>query len=69
MALTPLNKAIARKLDIEDTKCGLLNGIFAFFQENYLIRMTNKQLVKTQRWNKQNYILIQGGRYGRSGNH
>ncbi len=46
MALTPLNKAIARKLDHQDAKYGLLNGIFAFFQENYLIRISKKILVK-----------------------
>jgi hypothetical protein len=55
-------------LDNQDTGFWLLGGIFAFFQENYLIRMSKKFLVKGVVGMNKNSQLTQGGRYGRSGN-
>ena len=37
---------IARKLENQDNGYWLLDGIFAFFQENFLIRMLKKFLIK-----------------------
>jgi len=37
---------IARKLENQDNGYWLLDGIFAFFQENFLIRMSKKFLIK-----------------------